>query len=651
MKAASIQFRFADFLRQHPPFNLVQMSDLLALAATGRVQFHESGETLFLEGSEFGKYLYIIQTGTVDLYKIEDGNENLVDVRGAGDMLGLSRMLGNNTLNSTARTRSDTILYAVDWDEFYNRILTYQKVRRYFASYFSMAPGYSAKIYTHQPGRNPWDSLVKAGKGTKLFAEWPEASIPPRHTLFFKTSRTVRDVAIHASKIEKDFIIVTTESGRPLGALHFISILQHLAQASIGLDTKLSELELDSVACIKPASTPADMVIGLLKSSLDIACITDDGTPKSPCLNAVNKKDIRRRMYRLPTDLNQMIKDAPTIEILQEIRSELDKMLLQYLEDTTSTGWINVVGQELNDTLIRRVVKLARQELTRENIISPPGYKTCWLLFGSLGRMERILRPDLDMGMIVIPKDTPNAEPDMVYHRALLKRTQDLLNTLTHSDMRQEILEPEKVCLSMDQWKQSFRQWIQNPVENAIMKHRGFFDLRLLQGSAAPFRELKDFIRHEIHKNDSFVSLLAHDSLGTLPPLTIYQNYVLDRKGARQSFFDIKRHAIRPLVELARLFALREGYLAKTHTVHRLHYLASHSDDAGEPFTEAAEAFQTASRFRARAGLSNENDGRIIRPTDLTKIEQEVLKSVFRVVQNFMRFTSKTFGFLPHSGK
>ena len=67
MKAASISYRVADFLGRHPPFEGMDEEELVALAETGRVRFHEALEVLHDAGEERQSDFAVIQQGTVEV--------------------------------------------------------------------------------------------------------------------------------------------------------------------------------------------------------------------------------------------------------------------------------------------------------------------------------------------------------------------------------------------------------------------------------------------------------------------------------------------------------------------------------------------------------------------------------------------------------
>ncbi len=133
MKTSVIRHRVADFLKSHAPFDALGNDDLLALAGSGRVKFHESEEFIFDEGDTVGPMVWVIQQGRVEM--LQDGA--LRDVLGAGDLLGLERFAGESRYRNSARTTTDVILYAVDAALFEDCLGRYPDVQRYLAAHFS----------------------------------------------------------------------------------------------------------------------------------------------------------------------------------------------------------------------------------------------------------------------------------------------------------------------------------------------------------------------------------------------------------------------------------------------------------------------------------------------------------------------------------
>ena len=106
MQTSVIRHRVADFLKRFAPFDAFTEEDLLDLAGSGKVKFHESEEYIFRQGDAEGPLVWIIQQGRVELLEGDSG-EQLRDVVGEGDLLGLDRFFGDGRCRHSARTASD----------------------------------------------------------------------------------------------------------------------------------------------------------------------------------------------------------------------------------------------------------------------------------------------------------------------------------------------------------------------------------------------------------------------------------------------------------------------------------------------------------------------------------------------------------------
>ncbi len=145
MNTSVIRYRVADFLKRYAPFDSVPESDLLTLAATGRVKFHESDEYIHRHGQKKTPFVWIIQQGRIELILERNDERQLLDVMGEGDILGLDRFIGDGDYKTSAVTTSDTILYAVTAQAFEELLANHPDVEQYFAAHFSLAASATGK--------------------------------------------------------------------------------------------------------------------------------------------------------------------------------------------------------------------------------------------------------------------------------------------------------------------------------------------------------------------------------------------------------------------------------------------------------------------------------------------------------------------------
>ncbi len=139
MKTSVIRQRVADFLKQNAPFDTLLEQDLLDLAGSGKVKFHESDEYVFRQGDANGQFVWVIQQGRVELVEESASGQRLRDVLGEGDLLGLDRFVGDGSCLYSARTASDVMLYGVAAAVFESAAERYPAVRRFLSAHASVS--------------------------------------------------------------------------------------------------------------------------------------------------------------------------------------------------------------------------------------------------------------------------------------------------------------------------------------------------------------------------------------------------------------------------------------------------------------------------------------------------------------------------------
>ena len=149
MNTSVIRHRVADFLKQHAPFDALPETDLLEVAGSGRVKFHESEELVYRSGDAKGKFVWMIQQGTVHLLQGDPELGKLHDVLDAGDLLGLDFYSTGGPCLYTARTATDVLLYVIDGSLFERLVAKHPAFEQYLSAQFAVAsPGV--------PSRQSW---------------------------------------------------------------------------------------------------------------------------------------------------------------------------------------------------------------------------------------------------------------------------------------------------------------------------------------------------------------------------------------------------------------------------------------------------------------------------------------------------------------
>ncbi|MCP3927970.1 MAG: cyclic nucleotide-binding protein, partial [Bacteroidetes bacterium] len=151
-----------------------------------------------------------------------------------------------------------------------------------------------------------------------------------------------------------------------------------------------------------------------------------------------------------------------------------------------------------------------------------------------------------------------------------------------------------------------------------------------------------------VMKNRSgFLRYLTEFALKFKPPLGFFRNFVVESKGEHRDAFDIKS-AMMPIVGFARVYALKNGVEA-TNTLDRLHQLCIKEILTQEEYDELEKAysFMMQLRFTRQVTVAKDRERKLdnfINPKRLTRIEQTMLKEIFKRIEKFQ--TKMNFDFI-----
>ncbi len=130
-----------------------------------------------------------------------------------------------------------------------------------------------------------------------------------------------------------------------------------------------------------------------------------------------------------------------------------------------------------------------------------------------------------------------------------------------------------KWCLSLEEWKRAFSDWISNGTPEALLHASIFFDFRALYGAQHLADELRQWLARVAGDNSRFLHLMAENALRNRPPLGVVRDFVL----GKENTLDLKLNGITPFVDAARIFSLAAG-VTHTNTIQRLRLSAGQNE-------------------------------------------------------------------------
>jgi CBS domain-containing protein len=336
------------------------------------------------------------------------------------------------------------------------------------------------------------------------------------------------------------------------------------------------------------------------------------------------------------TDLMRFTPHSP-IAFLQRVeRLSSRKDLPGYAAKTTEMVAALVAGgldatliggfvARLNDVLVERILDWAEAELGK-----PPA-PYAWIVFGSEGRQEQTLLTDQDNALVYGDEGAPRRE----WFQALADRVNEDLVAAGFPECPGGYM-ARSWHGTLSDWTTRFNGWIDVPSAQAMLVASIFFDFRKVRGELdlAPLEGALAAASGKLW----FLRELARDALHFRPPPML-----LLRLRGGSSTVDLKNHALRPIVSLARCYGLQASSRTRG-TVERLDAgVRSGALDPGT-FAMVSEAYRfllgLRLRLQLRAVESGTPETSKVALSALTPIERSRLKDCFRAITTWQEMAA-----------
>lgn len=256
-----------------------------------------------------------------------------------------------------------------------------------------------------------------------------------------------------------------------------------------------------------------------------------------------------RRQLALENDLNALaaLDEAP------RLAERIDEFLRDLAARDLSGRLLTRLISAFNDRLSLRVIELTAR---RHRL---PAVSWCWLALGSEGRHEQTFISDQDNGLVFSAADRHEAD---ALRQLFLPFAQDVNRRLADCGFTLctgGIMAGNPLwCLSLDEWRQQFFEWVRRPEPQALLNATIFFDLRPLYGDADLGETLRSLLLSLTVETPAFLHLMATNALQASVPLN-FRGEVAGESGESGEQVDLKKFGSRIFVDAARIFALSGG--------------------------------------------------------------------------------------------
>jgi len=591
-------------LARHPPFDELEPALLARLAAGVSLAFHPRGATVASPDAGVADRLYIVKQGCV--------------VGGAGNALGpgecfpVEALVGRRAPDETYRAERDTFCWELPAPAFHELLERSARFRAYCTDHLAAL---LERVRRAQRGR----AAESLAEGAGMLA--PLGSLLARAPVWCVPEASLAQVLETMHKERVGAMVVCDIERKPLGILTTHDVLHRVAAAHAALDQPVSMVMTPAPVTLEDDVPIVEAALAMARHGFRHVLVTSAGRLHG----VVSERDLFAMQRFGLARIASSLRAAGSLGALAEAAAGIRRLSKELLAQGIDAEHLTQLTSALYDSLARRLI-----ELVAPNHVLPARW--CWLALGSEGRLEQTLATDQDNALLFeAPGGTDAA-------RAALLGFADEVNRglaacgipLCPGDI---MARNPRWCLTQDEWRRAFDQWIRNPQPEALLNAAIFFDFRPVAGDAALAGELRQAVLAQAGRNPAFVRALADNALRVRPPLGLLGDISTDDNARFPGTLDLKGYGTRPLVDAARTMALKLG-IAATGTAARLRAAAA----AGAlPAAEAAAAVDALHYLQGLRLRRQHLEGELpvgaenrIDPARLNEVDRRILKAAFR---------------------
>lgn len=413
------------------------------------------------------------------------------------------------------------------------------------------------------------------------------------------------------------------------------SLRQRVLVDGVPADAPASMVLADPPPTATLGDSAAEALLHLLEQEADFVVVTDQ---EEHVRGVISVRDFTLAPTTADMALHEQLRRAATPEDLVERTQRVPTLLAELLSRGLASGKVIAAYSTILDAVIRRAIELAFERHTELSVDA-----FTWLSLGSNGRREAVLSSDVDSAVSFA--GSPSAEVIDAY-RVAFGEVHDLLTAagLT-KDEHGATAARRAFARTNDEWRAAAHQWLASPAENegAIMTSL-LVDGRPIYGD--PGLPAVTSVFKDLRAHPGTMRLLLQDSLARRAKLRSTRDTLMRRSGP----FDIKSHALLPIVNIGRWAALSVGSSALP-TVDRLRSAAGSAMLPSDHAATLVEVFEVLQRLRLRYQLMQHEAGQ--RPSDemtlelMSPIDRSVIAQAVREIAATQKRMANVSSYVP----
>ncbi|WP_280396259.1 putative nucleotidyltransferase substrate binding domain-containing protein [Nocardia brasiliensis] len=604
----------AAFLGGHAPFQTMPRADLDRLAAASTLHEFAAGAVIRDYSAQVPDEIWMLWQGRVALRPSggADGDRT-IDTVERGGIFGYVPLLTGGSAEFVALAIEPSLLIR----------LPGELVRVWFAQPDGLAFLASSNWKTWSGNRAPVSPALGSRPAGELVSSTP---------VFVTPQTSVRDAVVRMTERHVSSVLIRLPDG-DFGIFTDQDLRARVVAAGLPVD----------VAIARVMSAPARRVTADLTGEAVLMEMLDCGlrhlpvvTRRGEVLGVLEDSDLLAASARQSFTLRRAIGAATDPAQLQRVAREIPGTTVDLFRNGTKASATSGILSVVVDAVIRKALELARAEFG-----DAPAGGFSWLTLGSIARREAMPSSDVDSALCW--NDELSTASGQL--RAIAQRTHAILDACgVPADSNGAIAAKPKFARSQHEWATAAAQWLDDPLHGrGLIMSSLLIDGRVVWGDPQLRAVPAAFGRMAAEHPDALRLQLLDALSGKVRARSLRD--VLSRRGGT---FDLKTHALVPIVNLARWGGLAAGLTAAS-TPERLSAAAAAGVLTERDATVLTEVFVTLQRMRMvhQVGQlsAGHRPGDVVLMSELSPLNRSLLNEALReiaAVQRHVRVRAAT---------
>ncbi|MEO8830467.1 putative nucleotidyltransferase substrate binding domain-containing protein [Lapillicoccus sp.] len=594
-----------------PPFDSLSPAALTAITNAAVLQRFSRGDLILDAFTDATVEVFVVLSGVVELWNSVEAIREAPDERlESGGVFGFSAMLTERSVGPRAVAASDA---------------TVARIPAVVA-----APAFGSR----RGARFLAETLSSAGARTMSSASYSLVDdLIVQAPFVVQPTTPVGDVARRMTDHNSSYAAVRLGPGR-FGLVTDALLRRHVLVEGVLASAAASTVMQSKASTVVLGDSAAEALILMFDREADYLLVTDRA---GELRGVITPRDFMVSSSTAGVSLNEQVRRATTIEELHSRAGRAPAMLGDLLSQGLASGKVIAVYSAVVDAVVRRAISLVFE---RRPELSVDAFT--WLSLGSNGRREALLTSDVDSAVAF--DDSVSAQEIDRYRAAFAEVDEVLARAGLRSDEHGARAQQQLFARTNSDWRAAGEQWLSAPADNnGAMMTSLLVDGRPILGD--PGLPAVAEVFGELRRHPGTLRMLLEESLSSRARLRSMRDVL-----RRRPDFDLKKHALLPIVNIGRWAALSVGSHALP-TVERLRVAAGSAMLPDDQATTLVEVFELLQRLRLRYQLLQRENGDD--PSDvfvmdrMSPMDRTVVSEAVREIASIQRRMANVSNYVP----